>query len=128
MARRPQWQARRVHLSRSLINIFMRIRDLLEDDINIPGSGNTINIYVNSKEEAEEILNPGIRYNDDGTAKWSPPLQQHLDAVKDAVGPTDADTTVEPDAEAPATYAEDDDISILRKLAAIVSPKPSALG
>ena len=102
---------------------------LNEDDINIPGSGNTINIYVNSKEEAEEVLNPGIRYNDDGTAKWSPPLQQHLDAVKDAVGPTNADTTIEPDAEEQtAAYDDNDDISILRKLAAIVSPKPSALG
>ena len=107
----------------------MRIRDLLkEDDVNVSGSGNTINIYVNSKEEAEEVLNPGIRYNDDGTAKWSPPLQQHLDAVKDAVGPTDADTTVKPEEETPNPEGEVDDISVLRKLAAIVSPKPSALG
>lgn len=107
----------------------MRINEILnEDDISIPGSGNTINIYVNSKEEAEKVLNPGIRYNDDGTAKWSPPLQQHLDAVKDAVGPTDADTTIEPDAEEAPVVDDDDDISILRKLAAIVSPKPSALG
>jgi hypothetical protein len=106
----------------------MRINDLLnEGDIYIPGSGNTINIIVGSEEEAKEKINPGIRYNDDGTAKWSPPLQQHLDAVKDTSGTTLSDTTIEPE---DWEQKEDDldDISILKKLAAIVSPKPSALG
>jgi hypothetical protein len=106
----------------------MRINDLLnEGDIHIPGSGNTINIIVGSEEEAEKITNPGIRYNDDGNAKWSTPLQQHLDAVKDAVGPTEDDTTMEPESEQ-RPEESNDDISVLRKLAAIISPKPSALG
>ena len=107
----------------------MRINELLnEGDIHIPGSGNTINIIVSSEEEAEKIINPGIRYNDDGTAKWSPPLQQHLDAVKDSVGPTEDDTTLELDHEQSNQDDRDDDISILRKLAAIITTKPSALG
>jgi hypothetical protein len=107
----------------------MRINELLnEGDIHIPGSGNTINIIVNSAEEAEKLINPGIRYNDDGTAKWSPPLQQHLDAVKDSVGPTEDDTTTELDHEQSNQDDRDDDVSILRKLAAIITTKPSALG
>ena len=127
MACCSQRKARRIYLPCCLINTVMRINDLLnESDIYIPGSGNTINIIVGSEEEAKEKINPGIRYNDDGTAKWSPPLQQHLDAVKDAVGPTNSDTTVEPEPE--ESPAEDDDLDIIKRLAAIISPKPSALG
>lgn len=37
------------------------------------------------------VVNPGVRYSPDGTAKWSPPLQQHLDTVKDSVGPSEDD-------------------------------------
>jgi hypothetical protein len=107
----------------------MRAREFIrEGDIHIPGSGNTINIYVNSSEEAEEVLNPGIRYNDDGTAKWSPPLQQHLDAIKDTAGTTSDDTTIEPEQDKEPQKADDDSISLLRKLAAITATKPSVLG
>jgi len=38
-----------------------------------------------------EVVNPGVRYAPNGTAKWSPPLQQHLDTVKDSVGPSEED-------------------------------------
>lgn len=34
---------------------------------------------------AEEIQNQTIEKIDDGEAKWSPPLQQHLDTIKQAV-------------------------------------------
>lgn len=44
--------------------------------------------------EPEEILNPGQRSDNEGNYKWSPPLQQQLDAVKDAVGPSNDEITV----------------------------------
>jgi hypothetical protein len=117
----------------------MRINDILnEGDILIPGSGNTINIIVGSEEETKEKVNPGIRYNNDGLAKWSPPLQQHLDVVKDAVGPTNTDTTIEPESEdcgcgGSEEHSIDDEedqdpLDIIKRLAAIITPKPSALG
>jgi hypothetical protein len=47
-----------------------------------------------SDTEPEEILNPGQRSDNEGNYKWSPPLQQQLDAVKDAVGPSNDEITV----------------------------------
>ena len=44
--------------------------------------------------EPEEIINPGQRSDNEGNYKWSPPLQQQLDAVKDAVGPSNYEITV----------------------------------
>jgi hypothetical protein len=103
----------------------MRMSDILEEgDIIIPGSGNHITIVM-GKDDKSEINNPGIRYNDDGKAKWSPPLQQHLDVVKDAVGPTDDDTTNEIEADADQGHV--DELDVLRKLAAI-TPRPSFPG
>jgi hypothetical protein len=38
---------------------------------------------------SSDTVNPGRRAGEDGRYKWSPPLQQHLDSVKDSVGPSD---------------------------------------
>ena len=43
-----------------------------------------------------KTVNPGRRAGTDGRYKWSPPLQQHLDAVKDSVGNSDETQLVEP--------------------------------
>lgn len=46
-----------------------------------------------------DVDNPGKRIDSKGDVKWSPPLQQHLDAVKDSVGPSDQAVSVDPDTE-----------------------------
>jgi hypothetical protein len=45
-------------------------------------------------DEPDEILNPGQRSDNEGNYKWSTPLQQQLDAIKDAVGPSNNEITV----------------------------------
>ena len=118
----------------------MRLEDLI-------GPGKTVNIQtlnliISPEEEISKpnpeqpvvaapdcdkkpILNPGIEYGSDGKAKWSPPLQQQLSTMKDAVGVETDDVTVEPtvqdeiDAEEEST---DTDLERLKKLAAVFSP------
>lgn len=48
-----------------------------------------------------QVDNPGKRIDSKGDIKWSPPLQQHLDAVKDSVGPSDQAVSVDPEAGSP---------------------------
>jgi hypothetical protein len=71
----------------------------------ITGPASTVNIQnmnvfvVGDKEkpkEPEKIVNPGVQYGSNGDAKWSPPLQQQIDTMKDAEGPTTSDPTEEP--------------------------------
>jgi energy-coupling factor transporter ATP-binding protein EcfA2 len=118
----------------------MRLEDLI-------GPGKTVNIQtlnliVSPEEEISKpdtqqpvvavpdcdkkpILNPGIEYGNDGKAKWSPPLQQQLSTMKDAVGVETDDVTVKPtvqdeiDAEEESTGT---DLERLKKLAAVFSP------
>jgi energy-coupling factor transporter ATP-binding protein EcfA2 len=118
----------------------MRLEDLI-------GPGKTVNIQtlnliISPEEEVTKpnpekpvvvatdcdkkpILNPGIEYGSDGKAKWSPPLQQQLSTMKDAVGVETDDITVEPtvqdevDAEEESTGT---DLERLKKLAAVFSP------
>lgn len=69
------------------------------------GSGSTFNVQtlnvfvVPSEDDTKEVVNPGIEYGKDGKAKWSPPLQQNLDLMKDVAGTTTDDVTVKPDQE-----------------------------
>jgi hypothetical protein len=96
-----------------------------------------------SDAEPDVKLNPGMRYGQDGKAKWSPPLQQQLDVMKDAVGPTMNDTTLDPcqvhtdpmqdvhqhtvhDGHV-QTDAEPDALDVLKKLAALL-PKQAPVG
>lgn len=71
----------------------------------ITGPASTVNIQnmnvfvVGEKEkpkQPEKIVNPGVQYGSDGGAKWSPPLQQQIDTMKDAEGPTTDNKTEEP--------------------------------
>jgi len=48
-------------------------------------------------EDEDVPVNPGRRAGEDGRYKWSPPLQQHLDSVKDSVGPSDETQLEEPE-------------------------------
>jgi hypothetical protein len=72
----------------------MRAKEFLKEfTINVPV---TINIPLSDllkSSDGERVINPGLRYGEDGDAKWSPPLQQHLDTVKDSVGPSETDPT-----------------------------------
>jgi hypothetical protein len=72
----------------------------------------------------EKVLNPGRRDGEDGRYKWSPPLQQHLDAVKDAVGPSNDELTVD-DAEAAAAEAE---LGAVKRNIGLISIRPSMPG
>ena len=45
---------------------------------------------------SSDTVNPGRRAGEDGRYKWSPPLQQHLDSVKDSVAPSDETQISEP--------------------------------
>lgn len=69
-----------------------------------------------------QLVNPGKRAGEDGKYKWSPPLQQHLDAVKDSVGPSTNDTE-----ESDEVLNIDDDSSeetYRNKLTSILSKAP----
>ena len=118
----------------------MRAREFIREfTINVPV---TINIPLSDLLKAEqpqvihqigsntssnrEVVNPGVRYDDDGDAKWSPPLQQHLDTVKDSVGPTEDDVTIEPDKDEDKEIEKDDEIE--KSLTGIIDIKPDLLG
>ena len=78
-----------------------------------------------SAEADPVVVNPGKRAGADGQYKWSPPLQQQLDANKDAVGISNDETdeataTVEVEKE----IQGDQDMSDLKsKLAQILVQK-----
>lgn len=70
----------------------MKLADLLKSKA--PVIVKNINIVDPLPEKEDTIINPGIEYGEDGKAKFSPPLQQELNVMKNAVGDTpDADTT-----------------------------------
>lgn len=72
----------------------MRAREFItEFTINVPVTINIPLADVLKNINDKEIVNPGVRYGEDGDSKWSPPLQQHLDTVKDSVGPSETDPT-----------------------------------
>lgn len=100
-------------------------------------------VVIQPEPEEEKFdlkLNPGMRYGEDGKAKWSPPLQQQLDVQKDAVGPTMNDPSLDPckvhgdpmddvhqhDVEVTSDHTPDM-VDILRRLAAVL-PKQTPVG
>lgn len=91
----------------------------------ITGPGTTFNvqtmnvIVVGDEKQKEKLVNPGVEYGDDGKAKWSPPLQQHIDIAKDVAGETTDDTTVEPTEE---EQSDELDIDRIKQLASIFAP------
>jgi hypothetical protein len=107
----------------------MQIKDIMP-----PGSVfnvQNMNVFVMPQDEPEkapEVVNPGIQYGDDGKAKWSPPLQQQIDATKEITGPSTEDPTVAPDAEeiqqitASDEGQTDTNLERIKELAAVFSP------
>ena len=67
----------------------MKIAEFLKTLIDLVDSGQF-------PDDSSEAVNPGLRAGEDGRYKWSPPLQQHLDSVKDSVGPSDETQISEP--------------------------------
>lgn len=90
------------------------------------GSGSTFNVQnmnvfvLPSEDDSKEVINPGIEYGKDGKAKWSPPLQQNLDVMKDAVGTTTDDVTVKPNEEEIAKATSNEKDSNLDRLKQLV--------
>jgi hypothetical protein len=116
----------------------MRAREFLaEITLDVPDQMVTVQLPLSALKAGSEgdsaaIINPGKRAGDDGKYKWSPPLQQHLDTTKDAVGPSNDEITVA-DAESaesqdPADQEADPISSFKKTLAALLSRPPSVLG
>lgn len=129
----------------------MRAKEFLSEiNLNIPDQMVNVQIPLSAvtggseAEQDDEVLNPGRRAGADGDYKWSPPLQQHLDATKDAIGPTNHEITVDDaeavedikDAEAEAEQPADQEVgsqqpdsntvdSLKKLIASILSKSPS---
>lgn len=78
------------------INNHMRAREFLKEvNLDIPDQMVSVQIPLSAitrgsdqSSQDQLIINPGRSAGKDGKYKWSPPLQQHLDVTKDAVGPS----------------------------------------
>lgn len=89
----------------------MRAREFLSElKLDIPDQMVTVQVPLSTisrdqaggdEGEGSNIKNPGRRVDSRGRYKWSPPLQQHLDAVKDSVGPSDQEVDVDTPESAP---------------------------
>lgn len=102
----------------------MRVKEFVNEiNLNIPDQMVTVQVPLSaitgSGDTTAPVKNPGTRMGKNGKKKWSPPLQQHLDTVKDTVGPSDDEIGQE----APANYVGDP-----KKKIAAVTQKPSVLG
>lgn len=108
----------------------MNIKDILggAGGVNIQN----VNVFVMPNGDSKpEVINPGVEYGTDGKAKWSPPLQQQLDTMKDAVGPTTDSVIEEPSEEEVAELTQDTqdpNIERIKKLAAIFTPNSMPSG
>jgi len=107
----------------------MRAREFLNEiRLDIPDQMVTVSVPLSTLTDggggAEEVVNPGRRDGEDGRYKWSPPLQQHLDAVKDSVGPSNDELTV---ADAEAAAAEEE-LGAVRRNISLISIRPSIPG
>jgi hypothetical protein len=108
----------------------MRAREFLNEiRLDIPDQMVTVSVPLSTLtdgggDDAEEVVNPGRRDGEDGRYKWSPPLQQHLDAVKDSVGPSNDELTV---ADAEAAAAEEE-LGAVRRNISLISIRPSMPG
>jgi len=107
----------------------MRAREFLNEiRLDIPDQMVTVSVPLSTLtdggEDEEVVVNPGRRDGEDGRYKWSPPLQQHLDAVKDSVGPSNDELTV---ADAEAAEAEEQ-LGAVRRNINLISIRPNMPG
>jgi hypothetical protein len=81
------------------------------------------NITKTSDADPQPVINPGKRPGEDGNYKWSPPLQQHLDTSKDAVGISNDETNhIAAEVEAEKELSKDQEIEDLKaKLAHLLA-------
>ncbi len=109
----------------------MRAKDIVPGfQINVPV---TINIPLDAVTPSSDdaVINPGVRYGTNQKAMWSPPLQQHLDTMKDGVGTTMPDVVDKPEtaqsvqAENPPTISK---APLKRKHMGLFVQKPSMPG
>lgn len=108
----------------------MNIKEIVE---NSNWNVQNINVFVMGSDNAKkDVVNPGIDYGEDGKAKWTPPLQQQLGTMKDAVGPTTDDVTTEPTEQEKQEVLDDQgtDTSFdrIKELAAIFTPTSNLPG
>lgn len=97
----------------------MRAREFLKElKLDIPDQMVTVQVPLSTIKnggidlgDQSDVNNPGRRFDSKGDSKWSPPLQQHLDAVKDSVGPSDQSVSVDPDTEDEAQQHSPHDIA-----------------
>lgn len=106
----------------------MKVKEILSElKLNIPDQMVNVQIPLNSIAKDEEddtpIVNPGKKAGEDGNYKWSPPLQQQLDATKDAVGISNDETDeVSAEIEAEKEQSKDQEIEDLKsKIAHLLS-------
>jgi hypothetical protein len=107
----------------------MRAHEILNEiRLDIPDQMVTVSVPLSTLtdhgDDVDEIVNPGRRDGEDGRYKWSPPLQQHLDAVKDSVGPSNDELTV---ADAEAAAAEEE-LGAVKRNISLISIRPSMPG
>lgn len=105
----------------------MRAREFIREfTVNVPV---TINIPLKDLDQSTttDVVNPGVRYGEDDHAKWSPPLQQHLDTMKDGVGPTLPDVVDKP-LEMPAVKRSTHTVKPNPSTMGIFGPRPSTPG
>ena len=107
----------------------MRAHEILNEiRLDIPDQMVTVSVPLSTLtdggEDEEAVVNPGRRDGEDGRYKWSPPLQQHLDAVKDSVGPSNDELTV---ADAEAAAAEEE-LGAVKRNISLISIRPSMPG
>jgi hypothetical protein len=107
----------------------MRAREFLNEiRLDIPDQMVTVSVPLSTLtdggEDEEAVVNPGRRDGEDGRYKWSPPLQQHLDAVKDSVGPSNDELTV---ADAESAAAEEE-LGAVKRNISLISIRPSMPG
>jgi hypothetical protein len=113
----------------------MRAKEFLSEiSLNVPDQMVTVQVPLSAltggNVESDDVLNPGKRAGEDGKYKWSPPLQQHLDATKDAVGPSNDEITVDnaEQAEQEKEQPEDPIRDFKKTLAVLLSRTPSVSG
>ena len=102
----------------------MNIRDILGGGASVNVQNMNVFVMGDGRAERPPVVNPGIEYGKDGKAKYSPPLQQQLSVMKDAVGVTTDDVTVEPTEQEVEALAPENDLDLdrIRQLAAIFTP------
>ncbi len=102
----------------------MRANEFItEVKLDIPDQTISVQIPLRDiiKTSPSQKENPGERIGTNGATKWSPPLQQHLDTMKDMAGPSDDDVSL-PDDNTTDTETTNDDLQQIIALISKMTP------